>query len=219
VIFQYGLGNVTDHIETSYNTQTNGGSPGAYSKCLYYPKGTDLSTTGFYQAKVDLYDTSTDGLLANSPVIYFNLISGTQGDYPASTETSSSTIPSCTQANFIARSACEVAQFLFVPPVSVLNNFNSLSTTMQTKVPFVYFYDIQTDISGLSPSGGTVPTFTYTDSTTGGLDISTDLFSPTTLTAYAGSTAVGVFRTLIQYSLYLGFGYFVYRTIHGLIRS
>lgn len=150
-LFLYGSGNVSDHQEQSYNVQTNNGSPGTYTQCIYFPKETDL-TPGNYQAKVDLYNYSTDGLLAQSDAIYFQIITGGQGDYPAIISSPITEIQ-CNQSNIIARGFCEVLTYLFIPSgLNETQTFADTQSLFQSKAPFAYFYQLKSTFSGVSTS-------------------------------------------------------------------
>jgi hypothetical protein len=108
--------------------------------------------------------------------------------------------------------------YLFIPNQKALNDFGGVYTQLQSKVPFAYFYDIKSDIEALGSSSDTFPSLTLNLSTTA-LPMNVNIFSEDTVTQYAGSTNVSLFRTIMSGAIYILFGLMVWKTINNLIHS
>jgi len=213
MVWDYGTLSSPENEDTSYNVQTNGGSPGAYNQCIYFPKTTDLTTPGNMQAIGHLYNTDTDGLLASTNATYFTIIPGEQQDFPTPPNTSPETI-ACDQGNSIARGFCEVLRYLFVPDTNFYTTyFDDTTALLQEKVPFAYLYALTGSYTSDVPDDGSQTADIGTSYTVG---IDTDLanhfsigmnffnFSDT-----ATYNAIHPFREVMTALLWVGFGWWL----------
>jgi len=217
----YGAGNITDF--------TDYGDFQYYLAGLTYdinpvPKLNDLSPATGYQAKACLEDSGGTDLFCTE-TITFDIVTGPKTDYFAATGLSTGGVNPqslCGDTSFaipefdiafgytfprvdIGTGICKTTAFLLVPKEQTLKDFQNLKTTALTKAPFSYFDQAYTIITGLGGSTGTVPTLTYTMSVQAHNDLSVTMFSPTTVSQYAGTAGVTALRLLAEIALYLGF--------------
>jgi hypothetical protein len=78
--------------------------------------------------------------------------------FPTSTASSTEWVFTCDpESGFFSNSMCNLAQWLFIPSQSVLNQFSNLTADISTKPPIGYFVSIKNSLSGLTSS---TPAFT-----------------------------------------------------------
>jgi len=113
---------------------------------------------------------------------------------------------------------CRVLTYLFIPSQDSLNNFSSAKDILKTKIPYSYFYDIQTLTGSISSSSGTFPSITVPFNLgLGQSHASISLFSLSAVQYYLPAGSMTIFRTLMAYSLWFTFMLFVWRTIRHIV--
>jgi len=186
-----------------------------------------------------------DGGTATTPngrALYWQLYSGTAQVFftpdPNATGFASSTVNTLCNDNFatstsfidsiasnISNGMCRVVVFLFVPSSSAINQYTSFNQTLQSKIPFSYFYDLATLYD--SVVGTSSPTFidvsfdisstTVASTSFGSFIPSITAFSTTTISEYLSPTFLSLLRSLMVSALYLGFAYVAFRRVSGLL--
>jgi len=171
--------------------------------------------SGVNYVTAELYDEN-DNLLAYTPEISFTIVSGAEIDIATSTDDNTSVedaIARCQSSggiiSDIGATVCKLVVTLFYPETPLSQRISDMQALAITKAPFSYFYQGYTIITGLSGTTGTVPTLTYTLSVVSANDLSVTMFSPTTISTYAGAGGVATFRALAEVALYLAFIVFV----------
>jgi hypothetical protein len=171
------------------------------------------STPGNYQAQAFLYNQSGT-VIASSTVLNFTITGNGSTIVTVPNNNASPNSPpltGCSATSFnifgadIGKGICDAATYLFVPPQSALNAFASLQTKIASSAPFSYFYNVQSDLTGISVTSSTMAALTLNTGSSTPIHISFDIFSPTTLDRFTDSNSRGLLRTLIQWGLYLAF--------------
>jgi len=108
---------------------------------------------------------------------------------------------------------CSVAGFLIVPPASVTNSFSSSTDNLKTKIPFSYFYSLQSDIASSTVSTSTVPVMSITMPSSSPIHFTAVLFSSSTITEFIPSSALNAFRLLAEAAIWLSVAWAIYKKI------
>lgn len=90
----------------------------------------------------------------------------------------------------------DVFQWLFIPPQGSLNQYQNMQTTLQTKVPFGYFFLIKNAISGVNASSTSTFTLTLDQGVLAGI--------------------ITPIRTALSWILLMGFGFWFYMRMKHL---
>jgi hypothetical protein len=90
----------------------------------------------------------------------------------------------------------DVFQWLFIPPQGSLNQYQNMQTTLQTKVPFGYFFLIKNAISGINASSTSTFTLTLDQGVLAGI--------------------ITPIRTALSWILLMGFGFWFYMRMKHL---
>jgi len=132
---------------------------------------------------------------------------------------SSSTLPGIICG--FKKASLEVAQKLFEPDPSVLNQYSSL--TLVGKFPFAYWYDLKNIYDAQSvTSTNAFPALTlHMPNFSAGSATSTNLavFSSSSISTYVKADNITLFKTLLTYALYFSFGWYVYNRGRGLFNT
>lgn len=182
---------------------------------------TTVLQSGFYNATYQVIGSSTpSGLLPRTQsfvVVSSNWSSGI--GYIPSLESASSTSAICSDDS-VASSSPFVRPFLnfgcwvLIPSPDSLNNFQSLVPLVQSKIPFVYFYDARDIVLSVSTSTAstTIGTIQYNF-----LGSTTTVFSISSAKTFLPGSVWEFLRMVVGYILWVEFLYYVYRRVVGLL--
>lgn len=115
---------------------------------------------------------------------------------------------------------CASVQYLFYnsSTLDAMNSFQNLGSILRAKAPFAYFYSViniyNSSFTGTATNSQSMPALSLNLSDSA-LPMVITIFSSSTISKYAGSSAVSLFRTLIGYALWLAFAYFIYYEIRN----
>jgi len=122
----------------------------------------------------------------------------------------------------ISQGFCNVGVFLFVPSSQAVSQWQGLSSTTQVRIPFSYFYGLKSIYSSYvattSPSflDVSINTGAFPSSTLVALPASWTVFSTSTLGTFAYGGFLSLARTLMSYSLWLLFAWFIFFEVKNL---
>ena len=119
-----------------------------------------------------------NGTTAASSSITFTIGTSSNAFASSTTGIPSSTLQ-CSNGTFISNSFCDLLVFLFVPSQPYINQFNNLSSTLETKPPIGYFTLISNDLNGLAVGTTTIILLDAT---------ATAAFAPVVSPIYSGAT-------------------------------
>lgn len=182
------------------------------------PLMTKSATTspGTYKAIATLYDQN-DATITQSSILNITISSGDITQVPDSPDV---TIPTCGNTSFallgvdFGKGLCDVGRYLFVPSDSVISDGQSLYTTVQEKIPFSYFAEIQGIIANVG--SGTPASFSpvkiQTSSTSSVPNLNVEIFSTTTIASATSRSGFSTLRTVANVLLYIGFAFALYET-------
>lgn len=183
-------------IDVNYST-TIGGQTFAYKDVSYTFGGTLLKlvpknyvlTSGNWTALAEIIVDSTEEVVASDQIDFTITIPAASGDpLPPSV--------TCEGGNWVSDNFCRVLRFLFVPSAGSLNLFTGLFTPLGDKIPFSYFGELKTAISGLNSSA--TPAFTLEPPQT----MLDNIFTP--------------FKVAFTWLLWLIFGFWLFRRLSHL---
>jgi len=122
---------------------------------------------------------------------------------------------------------CNVGVFLFVPSSQAIAQWQNLGSSTQTKIPFSYFYQVTSLYDNLVAT--TAPSF---------IDVQFDIsstsvkntgfgtvlpavvaFSTSTVVQYLPPDVMSLLRSLMIATIWLGFAYYAYRRVQGLLHK
>jgi len=132
-------------------------------------------------------------------------------------------ITGCHETNFtvasvdIGNGICEILSFLFVPSQNTLDQFEDISTSLQTKIPFSYFYDITTAVSSQATTSTATPVSFNLVASSSAFTFTYSPFSTTTAVAWMGQTNYNLFQTLMRYGILAAFGFYLFFRVRGLL--
>jgi len=93
-----------------------------------------------------------------------------------------------------------------------------INCVLCNKAPFIYLYQLETIFGGLNQTNSNnAPTLSL-DLTDTDFPFTLNVFSSTTLTTFAGSSAIGTMKTIITASIWLGLILYIYARIKSLLR-
>jgi len=176
-----------------YDQEPENKTAGAYSTVLNRLHNDSYASGTTYYAKAYLYKAETVGatILASSAVVSFDI-----GD--PTTEQTFESLP----------------DLPFILPTGGGNVYPAC-----TKFPFSYWCDFVNLWAGLTATSttDTVPTLSITlPSMTGGASTTVSVISASNINTQIGSGTVSLMRSLIQYGLWIAFGFYVYERIKNL---
>lgn len=149
----------------------------------------NLLNSGNWSATSKIYLNSTNELIAESPVVNFSItLSPGSGDPLPPTVT-------CEGGNWVSDNFCRVLRYLFVPSSERLNDFKTLFEPIGDKIPFSYFNELKTAISGVNSSA--TPAFTLNIPQ----NMQDTIFTP--------------FRTAFTWVLWLIFGVWLFKRLNN----
>ena len=189
------------------------------------PKSVSLSP-GSYHVVYTLYsaDTNDNAALGRTSYVSFTVTAGQQTDVPPPPAIITPTTPVCSTTDTsllgnINTGFCKAFNFLFTPSAGTLNQFNNLPNKFQTVAPFSYFYEIYSVFFNIPTSGDTtMATLTLTTGTATGVNITWDMFSPTTVEKYTSAPVRSALRSIVLVSLSLSFLYMVFTQTRHLFK-
>ena len=147
------------------------------------------------------YSIATTTFWVNGTSPYLNITLSTS----TGTTTNGSSLQQCKYGGLLDFSyfACEIGnrisdvfQWLFLPPVGSLNQYQSFQTTISTKMPFGYFVLIKNAIQGINATSTSVFTLTLDQG------VLTGIITP--------------LRTALSWILLMGFGFWFYMRMKHL---
>jgi len=138
----------------------------------------------------------------------------------------------CASGNIFSNALCSTFTFLFLPDPNITNQFlglvsTSSPTSLSNRIPFSYFYDSVTILSGLQASTTQMVTWTIPfaslglGSTTpmGNVLPNVTILSSTTITYWIGIDKWEELQTLLIAVLYLGMAYGFWRQARWLAQK
>jgi len=143
--------------------------------------------------------------------------------YATSTDIASTTVGTCSASSTVGGFFSPLINFfcfMVVPSPASFAQFSTLGDTLQTKVPFAYFYDIRAAVSSstASAASSTLGTFTLTvGTTTDPLNFSVVLFSPDTIRYFIPDSTAQALQFILLASLWVGFGWYMYNRVRHLL--
>jgi len=174
----------------------------------------DLTFAGNYNLNLLTGITVGTGTTPGTGTQYegFNMIIGINDNLASQANEITQSVALCPATNFSVFGAdfglgfCQIMRYLFIPNQTTLNQWTDSKDLMATKAPLSYFYDLTTNFGSLATtSTATITPLTLKLSTSTPISFSIDMFSENTIDKFTNSTARGIIRTLIQYSLYVAF--------------
>lgn len=116
----------------------------------------------------------------------------------------------------ISQGFCNVGVFLFIPSQNSLNQFTALSGTLETKMPFSWFFDVRTLLAGAeaSSTGNAASlSFTFGSTTTALKPITVDALSTSTISKYYPDSVRNAALFLMAVAFYMAGLTFIYLDI------
>ena len=197
------------------------------SECPITTKTASLSA-GNYNAIAGLYfhDNATgsfgDYFIASSTPLNFTIVSGTPVQYPNQAPVSIATCPATGITFFgndLGQAGCELMQYLFVPPQSILNQALNFQAILTQHAPFSYFYDLQSSFTNITQSSTSVIGLTLIMPTNTPISFSVDMFSANTINHFLTPSSASALRNVVKWSLYLAFASMVIWEVRKLFRG
>lgn len=188
---------------------------------------TATTTAGTYQAEATLYDRNNN-VVARSDVINFIITGGEIQNYALGALTNENATQNCNPTNFslfgvdFGVGVCNLVRFLFVPSQNSVNQFLGTQSIMATKPPFNFFYNLTSTLSGLASTTASTTMTGLTLSvgaTSTPFHITADMFSADTINKYTNTTSRNLLRTIMEYSIYLGFTAMVILEVRQLFKK
>jgi len=186
---------------------------------------TTVLSNGLYSATAQL--VHSDGSVVDSFLFSFTVgESAFRGTLYASSTAAASTTSAICSDEEVASTSPFVRPFLkfgcalVVPSPIAIDQFKNLSEVIKTKIPFVYFYDIQNIVasSSANAASSTLGTFTLViGTTTDVFHLNVVLFSPATIRYFIPDNLASTLSVVVLASVWLGFAWYLYRRITALL--
>jgi len=188
------------------------GTPLSFDNIEWY---TQFSSSGQNEPPIDW--------TAITPAVPFTLGSTTDAIAASSSLwqslTLASTSISCAAGDWVQNDVCAVFSYLFVPSPSVIGNFSTLPSQLQTRFPFSWVYGVQTAFEGLTASSTSNFQSATLDLHSLGIGSTTaignvlpdvSVLSTTTINTFLPAGMWNTIQELIAASLWLSLGVYIF---------